>query len=400
MCVDSAAARGVAIGVAAVAFLWLSTPSQAQVGGTEPAQQGSSGDRGLVTDTDPIAAGVAAAAAAANDLGTNSTSSGYLKMGGQDWTYQGGAVPRPVVEFFIQTRSITKDSTGVFFNTTALQSAPPGIQEWVRKNAPGTSGETYGTREWQDLYAFAQSLSVMNAAADALAPFKGLLPDLTGPPSSWTDEQRGKFFDSLIAAAKTDPYIAAKVNDWYEAHGSDASQLAALDILYGDLTLARDNAQAVYDQVKVGVDNYIQMQTDLSQKNPDWGQYNSHWLVEPDVQSNGTYISGYDPVTAADLQAMTDQMTQIYQDTLAADTGGLASGALTTTLALAQIYQNYIVQTGQGGSSVVLVPSSMISMSSDVIVAPSSQILVPSSQLQMPTSVMTSLDLQPALCGR
>ena len=31
---------------------------------------------------------------------------------------------------------------------------------------------------------------------------------------------------------------------------------------------------------------------------------------------------------------------------------------------------------------------------------PSLQINVPSSQIQMPSDVMTSLDLQPALCGR
>lgn len=114
----------------------------------------------------------------------------------------------------------------------------------------------------------------------------------------------------------------------------------------------------------------------------------------------------------------------------------------TTIATLAPIYSNYVVAPGKGGSTVMLVtstqiqtptavrsvpstqvmvpsphfnaptavmtvpstqisvPSTQINVPSSQINVPSTQIFVPSTQIEMPSSVMTSLDLQPALCGR
>ncbi|WP_217430775.1 hypothetical protein [Sphingomonas bacterium] len=106
-----------------------------------------------------------------------------------------------------------------------------------------------------------------------------------------------------------------------------------------------------------------------------------------------------------------------------------------TGTSLAPIYQGYTVVPGANGSSVVAVPSTQVQRPSSVITAPSTQVAVtstqinvpstqvnvpstqvntpstqvnvpslqtnvPSTQVQTPSSVMTSPDLQPALCGR
>jgi len=68
-------------------------------------------------------------------------------------------------------------------------------------------------------------------------------------------------------------------------------------------------------------------------------------------------------------------------------------GDTLTVAALQPIYAGYQVTPGQGGSSVIIVPSTEIA-------TPSSVMVVPSLQVDVPSAVMTSLDLYPALCGR
>ncbi|MFI4975522.1 MAG: hypothetical protein ACHP84_13360 [Caulobacterales bacterium] len=71
------------------------------------------------------------------------------------------------------------------------------------------------------------------------------------------------------------------------------------------------------------------------------------------------------------------------------------NGGTLTVAELAPIYAGYTVTVGQNGSSVMLVPSS------EVTGAPSAVTIVPSLvDANVPSAVMTSLDLQPALCGR
>jgi hypothetical protein len=68
---------------------------------------------------------------------------------------------------------------------------------------------------------------------------------------------------------------------------------------------------------------------------------------------------------------------------LAGDQGGYlhsdGGDGMGGQVSFASIYRNYVVVLGQGGSSLMLVPST---------------------EIATPSSVMTSLDLQPALCGR
>jgi hypothetical protein len=90
----------------------------------------------------------------------------------------------------------------------------------------------------------------------------------------------------------------------------------------------------------------------------------------------------------------------------------VTSGDLLSVANLIAIYKGYSVN--QAGSSVIQVTSSQVVTPTSVITAPSSQVNVPSmqvnvpslqidvpsDQVDMPSDVMSSLNLQPALCGQ
>ena len=156
-------------------------------------------------------------------------------------------------------------------------------------------------------------------------------------------------------------------------------------------------------------------------------------------------------LTRADVDGMLERI-RIAESAVSSSTAAPASGvdrlvqagegAPLTVAALNPIYKNYRVTPGQNGSVVVSVtsaqvrtptavmtipssqitvpssqilvpsavmtvpsaqinvPSTQVNVPSSVMTVPSTQITVPSTQVRTPGSAMSSLDLQPALCGR
>jgi len=113
----------------------------------------------------------------------------------------------------------------------------------------------------------------------------------------------------------------------------------------------------------------------------------------PLVEAPGSPTNGLGAVPV-NVTALSAQLQALEAASASDASGGMqvAQGAT--------IYKGYRIIPGQGGSSVIVVPSLQLSVPSSVMTSPGSQVLVASTQVQTPTSVMTSLNLQPALCGR
>jgi len=93
-----------------------------------------------------------------------------------------------------------------------------------------------------------------------------------------------------------------------------------------------------------------------------------------EARPGGTALvdNGVDPAVSADDLAALVGLLQAAMDSSETSSDGFRSAQLLP------IYANYVIVAGQNGSSVALVPSN---------------------EIQTPSSVMTSLDLEPALCG-
>lgn len=133
------------------------------------------------------------------------------------------------------------------------------------------------------------------------------------------------------------------------------------------------------------------------------------------LTSSGLDTPGGSPTTTQ-LSAMLPPHISLPEQSGGPYTDGDLNGA-----SFATVYRGYVVRPDNTGSTVILVPSTqvnqptslmtapsnqvqvpsgMIDMPSTQITMPGNQINVPSTQVQTPGSAGSSLDLQPALCGR
>ncbi len=123
-------------------------------------------------------------------------------------------------------------------------------------------------------------------------------------------------------------------------------------------------------------------------------------FVEGNIAGNGGIYDGVNDaaVDVSELQALVAALTADLADaaTISEVGGALSNPDPVTVATLQPIYQNYSVNQNGTVQTLDLFPQ----MPTDVMTVPSSQIQTPSAQIQTPSAVMTSLDLQPALCGR
>jgi hypothetical protein len=155
--------------------------------------------------------------------------------------------------------------------------------------------------------------------------------------------------------------------------------------------------QAAYDYNSKIATAYIKSQQDLANQSPDWGNYGGHWLDAVDADATAA------AQTAQATMDFNSLMSALTADLAALPGGTDATEALSdpsSVATLSPIYQNYVVTPGQGGSSVIQMGTTQVTVPSDQITIPSNQIYVTSTQLSnVPSAVMSSLNLQ-ALCGR
>jgi hypothetical protein len=115
--------------------------------------------------------------------------------------------------------------------------------------------------------------------------------------------------------------------------------------------------------------------------------------AEQAITDAATAAEAASATIANDSAAMTSDQLEITASEYDATSGDALSVAN-----LEAIYNGYSIN--QEGSSVIQVTSSQVNVPSTQVNVPSMQIDVPSDQLDMPSGIMTSLDLQPALCGQ
>jgi hypothetical protein len=115
--------------------------------------------------------------------------------------------------------------------------------------------------------------------------------------------------------------------------------------------------------------------------------------AEQAIADAATAAEAASATIANDSAAMTSDQLEITASEYDATSGDALSVAN-----LEAIYNGYSIN--QEGSSVIQVTSSQVNVPSTQVNVPSMQIDVPSDQLDMPSGIMTSLDLQPALCGQ
>lgn len=279
--------------------------------------------------------------------------------------------------------------SSIIFNDTMLANAPPGVQQWYEANKPQT-GMPYGTSAWGAFYSYMSK----SAQVTALKPFL----DQWGDINTLTVDQ---IQDRLSA----DPATRAGVLAYTRQMGDDIGTAAGEAAMVKYMKDAVYAAQYQYDRSAAAVSDYQLQQKALQRDGYDsYEGYEGEWLVDGEPTYNRS--AGQ----ATDLDAMRALLVQLDAQAVAARKAfeqqaqlsdpSLAFSSPTTVATLDPIYRNYVVTPGQGGSTVALVTSTQVLVPTDVMTVPTTQILVPSTQVITPSLVMTSLDLEPVLCGR